>query len=96
MMGGQFRLRAFVESIGPGQEMQIGPTLNVPVNPGQTNYNATIAVPGNTLRGEGEIFNGQPVSGVYKIVAVLQHMNGGTATVVSGFAEDNIRMFRTP
>src|SRR5688500_9202922 len=90
-----FRLRSFAESIGPGQELQIGNTLTVPVVPGQTNYAADIALPGSTLLGEGELFGGVPVSGVYKIVAVLQHLNP-VATEVSGFAEATIRMFRTP
>ena len=94
-LGGSFRLRAYAESIGPGQEIQIGPTENRPVVPGQTNYAADILVPPNTLRGEGELFGGVPVSGVYKIIAVLQHLNG-VATEVSGFAEATIRMFRTP
>lgn len=96
LLGGSFRLRAYAESIGPGQEVQLGATLTVPVVPGQTNYAATIVVPGGTLLGEGENFGGVPVSGVYKIVAVLQHLNGALVTVVSGFAEESIRMFRTP
>lgn len=95
ILGGSFRLRAFAESIGPGQEAQIGSTLTVPVVPGQTNYTADIALAGSTLLGEGELFGGLPVSGVYKIVAVLQHLNPA-ATEVSGFAEATIRMFRTP
>jgi hypothetical protein len=94
-IGGGFQLRAYVESIGPGQEMQLGPTINVPTVPGQTAYNATIAIPGGTLLGEGQIFNGVPVSGVYKIIAVLQHMNPGP-TWISGFAEDSIKMFLSP
>ena len=94
-IGGSFRLRAYAESIGPGQEIQIGPTENRPVVPGQTNYAADIVVPPNTLRGEGELFGGVAVSGVYKIIAVLQHLNP-VATEVSGFAEATIRMFRTP
>jgi len=88
-------LRSYVESIGPGQELQIGPTIIVPVVPGTTAYNATITVPGGTLLGEGQIYNGVPVSGVYEIVAVLQHLNPGP-TVVSGFAQDTLKMFRSP
>ena len=94
-LGGSFRLRAYAESIGPGQEVQLGNTLNVPVVPGQANYTGDIALPGSTLLGEGELFGGVPVSGIYKIIAVLQHLNPG-ATEVSGFAEASIRMFRTP
>jgi len=94
-LGGSFQLRAYVESLGPGQELQLGPTLTVPVVAGQINYTATIAIPGGTLLGEGQLFGGVPVSGVYKIIAVLQHLNPGP-TFVSGFAEDSIRMFLSP
>ena len=38
ILGGSFRLRAFAESIGPGPEVQIGNTVNVPVVPGQKPY----------------------------------------------------------
>jgi hypothetical protein len=95
MLGGSFQLRAYVESLGPGQEMQLGPTVNVNVVPGQADYTATINVPANTLLGEGQLFGGVPVSGVYKIVAVLQHMNL-TPTIIAGYAEEIIRMFRAP
>ena len=88
-------MRAYVECLGPGQEMQLGPTTNEPVIPFQIPYRATIPIPGFTLKGEGELWGGVPVSGVYKIVAVLQHLNPGP-TIVSGFAEVSLRMFRTP
>jgi hypothetical protein len=94
-LGGTFQLRAYVESIGPGQEMQLGPDVIVPVVAGQMKYAKTIDIPGGTLLGEGELFGGVPVSGVYKIIAVLQHMNPGP-TWVSGFAEETIKMFLTP
>jgi hypothetical protein len=94
-LGGTFQLRAYVESVGPGPEMQLGSTLNVPVVPGQTAYTTTIGIPGGTLLGEGELFGGVPVSGVYKITAVLQHLNPGP-TWISGFAEESVRMFLSP
>jgi hypothetical protein len=94
-LGGTFQLRAYVESIGPGQEMQLGPTVSVPVVPGLMVYAKTIDIPGGTLLGEGEDFEGVPVSGVYKIIAVLQHMNPGP-TWISGFAEETIKMFLSP
>lgn len=93
LLGGSFRLRAYAESIGPGQEIQIGTTLVVPVVPLQVNYTANIAVAGGTLQGEGD--GAPPVSGVYKIIAVLQHLNPNP-TEASGFAEATIRMFRSP
>jgi len=96
-LGGTFQLRAYIESLGPGQEMQLGSTIKVPVLPGQTVYNTAINVPGGTLLGEGQLYGGVPVSGVYKIVVVLQHLNPDpTPTWISGFAEDSIRMFLSP
>jgi hypothetical protein len=96
-IGGTFQLRAYVESLGPGQEMQLGPAIKVPVVPGQTDYSTSINVPGGTLLGEGQLFGGVPVSGVYKIVVVLQHLNPDpTPTWISGYAEDSIRMFLSP
>ena len=94
-LGGSFDLRVYVESIGPGPEMQLGSTINVPVDPGRTDYDRTITIAGSSLLGEGEVFSGVPVSGVYKIISVLQHMNPGP-TWVSGFAEDSIKMFLSP
>ncbi len=101
ILGGSFQLRAYVESIGPGQEMQLGTDVIVPVVPFETNYAADISIPGGTLLGEGELYppppaaGGVPVSGLYKIVAVLQHLNPGP-TWVSGFAEETIKMFLSP
>ena len=95
MLGGSFRLRAYAERIGPGPEIQIGGTVVVPVTPPQSNYQGDLTLPGNALLGEGQPFNGVTVSGVYKIVAVLQHLNPGV-TDISGFAEATITMFRKP
>jgi len=100
-LGGSFQVRAFVESIGPGQEMQLGTDVTVAAVGGLTSYTADIPVPGGTLLGEGELYpplpavGGVPVSGVYKIIAVLQHLNPGP-TFVSGFAEETIKMFLSP
>lgn len=97
MLGGEFYLKAYVESLGPGQEMQVGPTNTVAVDNTKTIYQEKITVSGATLKGEGELYNAEPVSGVYKIIAVLQHKNAsGDPTPLSGFAEVGIRMFRTP
>ena len=94
--GRTFRLRAYAESIGPGQEVQLGADGNVPAVFNQEAYNADIAVTANALLGEGQLFAGVPVSGIYKIVAVLQLLNGAAGTDVSGFAETDIRLFRIP
>ena len=86
--GSSFRLRAYAESIGPGDEKKLGPDVNVAAA-GDT-LEGTIPVGGSVLEGENT-----NRSGVYKIVAVLQHVNGA-ATVVSGFAEAPLRLFRLP
>lgn len=105
LLGGSFQLRAFAESIGPGPEMQIGVPPPVPPNPvvllvngGLGVYTVAIPVSAGQLLGEGAPFpgpGGVPVSGVYKLVVVLQHLNPAPTTV-SGFAETSVRMFRTP
>ncbi len=83
-LGGSFRIRVYAESIGPGQEVLLA-TTNVAAA-GLPAYTTVLNIPANTLQGEDQIFNGVPVSGVYKFVAVLQHLNP-LATEVSGYAE---------
>lgn len=98
IIGGSFRVRAFAESIGPGQEQQIGATLTVPAVPNQVVYNVHIPVPGvgpGRLLGEGELFAGVPVSGMYKFASVLQHMNPGP-NECSGYCENEVIFLRTP
>jgi hypothetical protein len=98
-LDGTFRIRAFAESIGNGPERQIGSDLIVPAASGQTNYPGNlINVPGNTLPGEGASdADGRPVSGVYRIVTVLQYVNQfGVATEGSGFAEGPTIQLRQP
>ena len=91
-----FRLRAFAESIGPGQEMQIG-EFTAPGVVNQTPYTAVIAVNPNLLLGEEQPFGGVPVSGIYNIVVVLQHRNGGVSTVHSGCSDlEPMVMFKAP
>jgi hypothetical protein len=95
--GDTFRLRAYVESIGPGQEMQIGDTVIVQGNRDQLDYNAVIPVNPNPLLGEGDSFNGVAVSGVYNVICVLQHLNGGVPTVHSGVSDEQpMVMFKSP
>lgn len=96
-LGGQFRLRCFAESVGPGQEEQIGGTEFVTVVPGQQNYSREMSVGANALRGEGQNdpTTGRPVSGMYRIATVIQHINGAP-TMGSGFAADALIQMRTP
>ena len=92
-LGGSFRLRVYVESFGPGPEQMIG-QVNVPVVPGQQNYNnIDMNVPGNSLPGEGA--GAPPVSGLYRCVAVLQHLNGA-ATEGSGYHDGTLIQLRQP
>ena len=91
-----FRLRAFAESIGPGQEIPIS-ELTVPGAVNQTPYQAMMAINPNPLLGEEQLFGGVPVSGIYNIVVVLQHRNAGVSTVHSGCSDlQPMVMFKAP
>lgn len=95
--GDQFRLRAYAESIGPGQEVQVGPTTLATGVPNQTSYTQMIDVNPNPLLGEGQAFGGVLVSGLYKIVCVLQHINGGVVTIHSGASDQEpMVVFKAP
>lgn len=95
VIGGSFRVRSYAESMGPGQETQVGNTHTEPAVPGKTVYDIHIPVPGGFLRGEGENFGGTPVSGMYKFVSVLQHMNPGP-NECSGYADGPMVQLKTP
>ena len=99
-LGGEFRIRVFAESIGPGQEKQIGTDTIVPVVALQDSYNKVIAIPALSLLGEGNLdaVSGLPVSGIYKICAVLQHQHGTfSQTQACGYAEkDGMIQMRAP
>jgi hypothetical protein len=82
LMGGQWEVAAYAESIGPGVEKQIGNTVVKPLD-GSTVYNAEITVPPTTLPnnlGPGE-------SGAYKIVVLLTHRNFGAVSDVAAVVE---------
>jgi hypothetical protein len=82
LLGGEWQLAAYVESIGAGPEQQVGPTVTVALN-GGTNYSADVIVPANTLPNNPA----PPNSGVYKTVTVLTHRNFGAITDVVGVVE---------
>jgi hypothetical protein len=82
LLGGQWQLAAYVESIGPGPEQEIGAAVTVALN-GSTNYTADITVPANTLPNNPA----PPASGTYKVVMLLTHRNFGNVTDVAGVVE---------
>jgi hypothetical protein len=85
LLGGDWQVAAYVESIGPGPEQEIGAAVTVPLN-GGTNYSATITVPANTLPDNPA----PPNSGAYKVVVLLTHVNFGQVTDVAGVVEGPI------
>ncbi len=94
IIGGNFRVRVYAESIGPGEEKEIGFKLEAAV-PNKLSYDIHIPVGAGTLKGEGELVGGVPVSGMYKFVAVLQHLNPGP-NECSGYGEGPMIFLRTP
>lgn len=85
LLGGQWQLAAYVESIGPGPEQEIGAAVTVPLD-GSSAYAATIVVPANTLPNNPA----PPMSGTYKVVMLLTHRNFGNVTDVAGVVEGPI------
>lgn len=85
LLGGEWQVAAYVESIGAGPEQQIGATVTVPLN-GGTNYSATVIVPANTLPDDPA----PPASGAYKLVTLLTHVNFGKVTDVAAVVEGPI------
>jgi hypothetical protein len=82
LLGGQWEVAAYVESIGEGPEQQVGATQIVPLNGGAL-YNAKIVVPAGTLPNNPE----PPKSGVYKLIVVLTHRNFTVVSDVAAVAE---------
>lgn len=88
LIAGTWTVRAFVESMGPGPEMQIGSAI-VPLG-ANPNYSATINVPANTLPAN------PPDSGVYKLVVVITHEAFGIKSEMAGFGEGPLFSVREP
>jgi hypothetical protein len=84
LLGGQWVVTVYVESIGQGPERRIGLTT-IPLS-GGVKYNAIVQVPENTLPNDPA----PPTSGVYKIVTVLTHRNFGRNTTVAAIVEGPI------
>lgn len=92
-----FRVRAYAESVGPGQEVPLGQIIVTGVPFQQSYIGQVINVNPNPLLGEEQPFGGVPVSGVYNIVCVLQHLSAGIPTVHSGMSDyQRTIMFRAP
>jgi hypothetical protein len=82
LLGGQWEVAAYVESIGPGPEKVLA-TTTLAVTGAQV-YSATLTVPAGTLP------NDPPAAvsaGVYKIVTVLTHRNFTLITNIAAVAE---------
>lgn len=93
----KFRLRVYAESLGPGQEVQIGGTTVVDGVAMRQNYAHQIDIDPNPLLGEGQVFDGATVSGLYKVFCVLQHLNDNVPTVHSGKSDSEPTvMFKAP
>jgi hypothetical protein len=89
-MGGEYTVRVYAESMGPGPEMEIGHTT-VPVNL-SGNYSVSINVPAGTLSpAEPDLPHATGAfepSGVYKLVAVVSYANFGVNQRIAGFREE--------
>lgn len=91
-LGGDWTVRAFLESVGPGYEGQAGPTMTVPVSaapPAFTRaYSTTISVPAAiTIPGFTE--------GAYWLTILINYSNGGVPGEIAGVEELPIMQFYT-
>jgi hypothetical protein len=100
VLGGRWLVRAYAESIGPGQEQQLGQTRFINVGnftpiagpPAARGYEANVAVPAGTLAAESATS-----SGVYKLAVIVTHENpNGSATALAGFSEGPVIQMREP
>ncbi|GIK40001.1 MAG: hypothetical protein KJ077_19500 [Anaerolineae bacterium] len=86
MLAGDWTVRAFLESIGPGFEGQVGPTRVVPLNPPAPalvrNYTTDIDVPGNTV-----------AAGTYKLVTLINYAHLGVPGEMAAFVEGPVLQF---
>ena len=100
VLGGRWLVRAYAESIGPGQEQQLGSTRFVNVAnftpiagpPPARGYEANVDVPAGTLDAESATS-----SGVYKLAVIVTHENPtGAPTELAGFSEGPVIQMRQP
>ncbi|MFN0284735.1 MAG: hypothetical protein ACKVZ6_22515 [Kineosporiaceae bacterium] len=90
VLDGQWGVRVFAESIGPGPEVLIGQTAVAA--DGGVNYTTTITVPAGTLPADVP-----PLSGAYKLVVVITYRNSlNVLTEIAAFSEGPIVLIRQP
>ena len=82
VLGGQWEVSAYVESFGPGPDLQVGPTQVLPLD-GSLNYGTVIVVPAGTFPDNPAA----PSPGVYKVIGVLLLRNHNLVTDVAAVAE---------
>jgi len=82
LLGGQWEVAAYVESVGQGPEKQIGKTETVALT-GIQDYKATVTVQPDELPNNPA----PPISGVYKLIVVLTHRNNNKVSDVAAVAE---------
>jgi hypothetical protein len=87
-LAGTWQVRAFLESMGPGLEAQVGPTqtINLAVDPtSPRNYNAQITVPAGTP------------AGTYKLVVTVNYLTPANQPgFMAGYQEGPILQFFNP
>ena len=99
VLGGRWLVRAYAESIGPGQEEQLGQIRRVNVQnftplagPPARGYEANVDVPAGTLDAESATS-----SGVYKLAVIVTHENpNGSPTELAGHTEGPVIQMRNP
>ncbi|RME49230.1 MAG: hypothetical protein D6791_01225 [Chloroflexi bacterium] len=88
LLGGEWHLRVFAESIGPGPEVLLGtatvPLATVPPPPPR-NFTHTINVPAGTLP-----------EGTYRLVTVINYTNGGVPAEMAGFDDGTVIQLYNP
>jgi hypothetical protein len=90
-LGGEWQVRGFLESMGPGFEGQVPPApapavqvTSVPLIGGITrNYTQVLAVPANPAI----------LAGPYKLVVTITHTNAGIPTTYAAYIEGPILQF---
>ena len=78
-LGGEWTIHTYLESMGPGPENEVFPTVVVPVN-------AAPPMTPRTWRQKLDISR-TPPAGVYKLVTVVLYSNMGKKLPMAGFTE---------